>query len=179
MEKSDVLDEYGNLTGETKERSLVHKDGDWHRAVHIWFINSKGELLIQKRAAKKVNWPNHWDISVGGHVEAGQTTFTAAIREIKEETGFILTPEDLEFLFTQKHSSIHGGKNYNNNEFDETFLVSKEFDIDALSFSRDEISEFKFIPWRELKEKVAAKDPILVPHEQYKRLFKILEQKGY
>ena len=44
----DILDENGNKTGKTKLRSEVHRDGDWHKAVHIWIINNKGDILLQR-----------------------------------------------------------------------------------------------------------------------------------
>ena len=43
MELLDVIDEEGNVLG-TKDRKEVYKDGDLHRTVHIWIINSKKEL---------------------------------------------------------------------------------------------------------------------------------------
>ena len=51
----DILDENGNKTGQTKLRSEVHRDGDWHKAVHIWIFNDKGEALekIVERAFGK------------------------------------------------------------------------------------------------------------------------------
>ena len=37
-EEFDVLDARGWLTGRTKARSAVHRDGDWHAAVHVWIL---------------------------------------------------------------------------------------------------------------------------------------------
>ena len=34
----DVVDAGGNLTGIVKRRGDVHRDGDWHRAIHVWVI---------------------------------------------------------------------------------------------------------------------------------------------
>lgn len=177
MEKIDVLDENGNKTNQAETSDSVHRKGFWHRAVHIWFINSKGELLLQKRSAKKKSHPNEWDISAAGHVSAGQTPLEAALREIQEETGMILKPSDLEFLFTQKHAAER--KDYVNNEFDDVYLVKREIEVEALTFHPDEIAEFKLMPWRELKDKIETGDPGYVPHGQYKKLFEIIEQKGY
>ena len=40
-----------------KLRKEVHRDGDWHRAVHIWLLShSTNELLLQKRADDKDSW---------------------------------------------------------------------------------------------------------------------------
>lgn len=49
----DILDENGNKIGKTKLRSEVHRDGDWHKAVHIWILNNNGDVLLQRRCAKK------------------------------------------------------------------------------------------------------------------------------
>ena len=49
----DILDEQGNKTGKTKLRSEVHHDGDWHKSVHIWILNSKGDVLLQRRSLTK------------------------------------------------------------------------------------------------------------------------------
>jgi hypothetical protein len=37
------------LSGKSLPRKQVHATGTWHRAVHIWLYNSKGQILLQKR----------------------------------------------------------------------------------------------------------------------------------
>lgn len=44
----DALDENGNLTGVKKLRKEVHRDGDWHRTVHIWIINNDNESYYKE-----------------------------------------------------------------------------------------------------------------------------------
>lgn len=51
----DVLDEQGNPTGEIKSRRGIQKSGEWHKAAHVWIINSKGELLITRRSLNAVH----------------------------------------------------------------------------------------------------------------------------
>jgi isopentenyldiphosphate isomerase len=60
-------------------RGQVHRDGDYHRAVHVWiFAESTQQLLLQRRASCKDSWPNLWDISSAGHISAGDSSlFTA------------------------------------------------------------------------------------------------------
>ena len=48
----DILDENGKKTGKTKLRKEVHKDGDWHKAVHVWIINDKNEILLQRKIGR-------------------------------------------------------------------------------------------------------------------------------
>lgn len=50
-EKFDVLNEYGEFTGEIATRDECHKKGLWHRAVYAFIIDKKGNTLLQKRSA--------------------------------------------------------------------------------------------------------------------------------
>ncbi len=87
----DVVNADGTPTGRTKTRAAVHRDGDWHRAVHIWIagIDAAGSfLLMQRRSAGKDTWPGRLDITVGGHLSAGETR-AEAMREIEEEVGVV------------------------------------------------------------------------------------------
>ena len=100
-EKFDVLLENGEYSGKIETREKCHKDGLWHKAVALFIINSKDEVLLQKRSEKKKLWPNLWDITAGGHVLAGEFGFEAIIREIKEELGTNITKNDILFLELQ------------------------------------------------------------------------------
>jgi isopentenyl-diphosphate Delta-isomerase len=68
MEMIDILDESGKETGEIESREIVHSKGLWHKTVHVWILNHKGEFLFQKRSMKKETHPGLWDISCAGHV---------------------------------------------------------------------------------------------------------------
>ncbi|KAG5537379.1 hypothetical protein RHGRI_024721 [Rhododendron griersonianum] len=60
-------------------RGDVHRDGDYHRAVHVWiFSESTQELLLQRRADCKDSWPRLWDISSAGHISAGDSSLISA-----------------------------------------------------------------------------------------------------
>ena len=48
MENIEILDEKGKQLGIVKTREEVHSKGFWHKVVHIWIINSEGNLLLQK-----------------------------------------------------------------------------------------------------------------------------------
>ena len=45
----DVLNEKGEYTGKIETREKCHKDGLWHKAVVVFIINSKGQVLLQRR----------------------------------------------------------------------------------------------------------------------------------
>ena len=65
-------------TGKTAKRGDPLEEGTYRMVVHVCIFNSKGEMLIQKRADDIVRWPSYWDISVGGGARAGDTSRQAA-----------------------------------------------------------------------------------------------------
>ena len=75
-ERIDILTSTGQLTGKTCLKSEAHQKGLYHQTVHIWFYTDTKKILLQKRAAVKKVFPNHWDVSVAGHMGAGEKTIT-------------------------------------------------------------------------------------------------------
>jgi isopentenyl-diphosphate delta-isomerase type 1 len=84
----DVVDEHDVVIGQ-ETRGRVHAQNLRHRAVHIFVFNTAGDVLLQLRSATKDKFPNCWDSSCSGHVDAGEDYDTAAWRELREELGLI------------------------------------------------------------------------------------------
>jgi len=83
----DLVDLEGNPVGRAL-RSDCHGNPELlHQAVHVLVKNAKGELFLQKRSLEKDVQPGKWDMSVGGHVDAGEEPDAAALRELREELG--------------------------------------------------------------------------------------------
>lgn len=100
----DVVTEDGAPTGIVKRRADVHRDGDWHRAIHVWVygVDRDGPfMLLNLRSLQKDTMPGRLDVTVGGHLGAGETVIDA-FREIEEEIGASLDPETFGFLFLRK-----------------------------------------------------------------------------
>ena len=109
-EKFDVLNEWGEFTGKIATREKCHKDGLWHRAVYAFIVNDKKEVLLQRRSSNKKQWPNKWDVTIGGHVLAGEFGREALIREAKEELDIDIDDNDIKYLIGStfiKMSSIN------------------------------------------------------------------------
>jgi isopentenyldiphosphate isomerase len=175
MEYIDILNSNGQPTGKKKGKQAVHEDGDWHKTVHVWIINSKKELLLQKRAASLESHPNKWDISFAGHVSAGDDSEESVIREAEEEIGLNLDKKDFKYLFTTKHSGTQHNGAYINNEFSDVYIIEKDINIQKLKMLPDEVSEVKYIYYKDLEKRVNEEDDTLVKHEEeYKKLFKVL-----
>ncbi len=86
-ERFDVCDETGRPTGITAPRWLCHLLGLRHRAVHVLLLAPNGLFVLQVRSPNKAEWPGLVDVSVGGHLRAGQDYEAAAWREMEEELG--------------------------------------------------------------------------------------------
>lgn len=140
MELIDILTPDGAPTGLTKPKRDVHRDGDWHRAAHVWVVNGDGRVLLQRRALVKESWPGMWDISVAGHVSAGETPVEAVIREAYEELGLTIAPNELEPLGVLRyHCRLRD--DYVENEFHDAFLLRRDVDPAALTLDPLEVAE--------------------------------------
>ena len=161
MEYIDIFDENNNPTGKVKEKQQAHEDGNFHRTAHVWIINDKNELLLQKRSASKKSDPNCWDISGAGHIRAGESVIDGAIRELKEELGVEATEKDLNYIATIKST-----KNPKNMEFGYVYLLKCNKKIEEYTFEDDEVSEVKYVYFKDLERMVADRVEGLIIQEK-------------
>ena len=88
----DMYDADGIPKGYTKHRNEPLAPGEFHLVVHIWIRQSDGRYLITRRAKEK-GFPGMWECT-GGSAVAGDDSLSAALREVKEETGLTLHKEN-------------------------------------------------------------------------------------
>lgn len=172
MEYLDILNQKTGLpTGEKRERKEVHQKGLWHKVVHIWILNSKGEFLIQKRSPTKITYPNMWVMSCEGHSSTGDSSQEAAIRELSEELGLDVPVSDLKFLFSYKREA-QLKDDYIARHFIDVYLIQKDILLSELNLQTDEVSEVDWISVSDYKKKIKASDPTFrnYPNE-FPRLF--------
>lgn len=175
MEYLDILDKKGNKTGEIKTREEVHAKGYWHKAVYICIINSKGEILLQRRSKDKNIFPNKLDLSVGGHPVSGENELEGLKREVLEEIGLNLNNTKLEYLFTFSNKYTDG--KFIDNQYLDVYLAEMNFDINKLNLQKEEVSEVKKIYYKEFEKMLKNRNDEIVPFQKaWKKLCDILDK---
>ena len=102
MELFDLYTEDRVKTGRTMVRGTQVPKGFCRLVVHVCIFDPEGRMLIQQRQPFKQGWSNYWDMTVGGCAVAGDTSRTAAEREVREEIGLELDLSDVRPAQRQK-----------------------------------------------------------------------------
>tara|TARA_R110002167_G_scaffold147028_1_gene338988 strand:- start:3232 stop:3783 length:552 start_codon:yes stop_codon:yes gene_type:complete len=146
----DIVTEDGKLTGRKTLKSDIHSKGYFHNTAHVWLYTKKGEILLAQRATSKSICPLLWDVSVAGHVDAGELIIQAAIREVKEEINLDLIENDL-----QKIGVFECLQSYPNgiidNEFHHTFISELKVPLANLIPQKSEVEALKLVSLDEFK----------------------------
>lgn len=141
METWDILDENGNMTGKTITRGENLEDGEYHLVVHIWIINDKGEILIQKRPKNLKFASGKWAIT-GGSAIQGEDSITAACREAKEELGIDINP--IYKPISHKRNS----------DFTDIWVVKQEINLGDVKLQKEEVCDVKWVTIEELRDMI-------------------------
>ena len=146
MELVDLYDENRLPLGRTAERIGQKAPGEYRTVVHVCLFDAQGRMLIQHRAEGKTIWPGLWDVSVGGGVDAGETSRQAAEREFREELGCALNLRGLRPSVTV---NFDGG-------FDDFYLLTRdELKSQTLTLQQEEVQDAR---WASLEEILAMRD---------------------
>jgi len=99
-EKLNFFDENGKLVL-TAPKSTKYKENCnlYIKVVYIFIINNKNEILIQRKREDHTKL-NRWEIP-SGHVSSGESCEEAAKRELKEETGIMVTLKHIKTIKTE------------------------------------------------------------------------------
>tara|TARA_B110000483_G_C18193454_1_gene541980 strand:+ start:986 stop:1498 length:513 start_codon:yes stop_codon:yes gene_type:complete len=129
----------------TMEKMEAHQKGLLHRAFSVFILNSKGEMLIHRRALGKYHSPGLWTNTCCSHPRPNETVLDAANRRLDEEMGMGESLSEV-VSFVYHHKFDNG-------------LVEHEFDhiltgiSDALpSINEDEVDSYKYMGIEELEQ---------------------------
>ena len=156
----DVYDEDRNLTGKLHRRGCLLPAGSYHLVVHVWILNSDGKFLITKRSPNK-GFPNMWECT-GGSALAGDDSLTAALREVREETGLKLDMRKGDRVLTERKADY----------FRDVWLFRQEIDLSKVSLQEGETVDKRLADQKEILELFDR--GAFVPYDYLEALFSLI-----
>lgn len=84
-EQFPIVDTDGNVIGCATRRECHGGSMLLHPVVHLHVFGTGGRIYLQKRSMSKDIQPGKWDTAVGGHVDYGESVWSALMREAREE----------------------------------------------------------------------------------------------
>ena len=140
MELWDLYTNEREKTGLVMKRGEPMPKGYCRLVVHICVFNTAGELLIQHRHPEKGVFPSLWDLSAGGCAVSGETSRTAAARELFEELGIThdFTADTPAFTV------------YFEEGFDDYYFIKADLDPATLRLQAEEVTEVRYASYADV-----------------------------
>jgi 8-oxo-dGTP pyrophosphatase MutT (NUDIX family) len=136
-ELRDLYDEFSNVTNKTYHKGEEIPSGYYPMVVMIEIMNSKGELLMQKRSIKK---GGYWGVT-GGHPKSGETPYEGILTEVREELDLDFSNENI----IEFESGCDGECCF------KRYFLEKNIDFNDITIQEEELSEVKWFTIDELK----------------------------
>ena len=160
----EMLDLYhidGTPAGCELRRGELPPKGLYWRTCDVWLMNSRGELLVQRRALNKAAWPGWWCYH-GGAVQSGETDEAGCIRECTEELGLRPDMDHGGMIFTWVGE--HG--------LHQVWLFCQDAELSDLTLQQEEVADARWVTVAELRRMV--KEGEFVPTEYLPQLLQML-----
>lgn len=166
MELIDLYDSQKRNLHKTFDRfSGEPVKGEYKQTVHVWVLNSKGELLIQKRSDTRMRNPGKWAFT-GGGVDTGETSLQGAMRELKEELGIMTREKEMDFVASFKREHV----------FVDVWLTKRDILISDLKLQKEEVAEAKWVSIPELTKMIDNNEFVKSTKLYYQLFLQILEK---
>ena len=150
----------------TMPKMEAHEKAILHRAFSVFVMNTKGETMLQQRAAHKYHSPLLWTNTCCSHQRVGETNIIAGKRRLQEEMGFVTDLKEL-FSFIYKAPFDNG---LTEHELDHVMVG---YYNDKPVINTDEVADWKWMKPEDIKEDIS-KNP-----KDYTAWFKIIFEKFY
>lgn len=126
-----------------KEHSDVDYSTEIYRVSALWLTNSKGQVLLAKRAAVKDKDPGKWGPAVAGTLEDGETYGTNIYKEAEEEIGLTGVR-----FFEHKKVFMRYPRKY----FCQWYKASVDRGVEEFVLQADEVEELAWVKVVDLKQ---------------------------
>lgn len=146
MEQVVLVNDHDEETG-VMEKMEAHRTGSLHRAFSVLLFNSRGEMLLQKRAQTKYHSSGLWTNTCCSHPRPGESLEEAARRKLRQEMGIEANPR-FAFKFQYKAPLDNQLIEY---EIDHVFIG--QFDGEPV-LNEHEAEDWKFVDLHSLKQQI-------------------------
>lgn len=170
IEYFDVYDENKQLTGKTLPRKGTRlKEGEYQLIVLALIERPDHKFLITQRSMDKKWAAGSWEVSGGGAM-AGETSFQAVCREVKEEVGLDVSQAEGRVIYTYSNVDLERGDNY----FVDVYHFHMDYTEEEVVVQESEATGFKIVPFSEIT-KIHQESQFL----HYGRILEAFEAEGY
>lgn len=142
MEYFDLYTADRQPLGRKIQRGVQIPRGEYHIVVQIMTVNRKGEILLTQRVPQKTSG-GKWECS-GGCAVTGETSREAAVRELREETGLVVTTDEISLEWTLTTDSM----------LRDFYIVKKDARLESLMLQATEVCAAKWVSFERLEEMV-------------------------
>ena len=142
METWDLYTAEGQRTGMTMTRGEKVPEGYFHMVCDVLIRHTDGDYLLMLRSREKKVYPGRWESTCGGSALAGEDALTAALRELREETGIVL--DHLEEI----HCSVYS----HSNAIHHSFLGITDCSKNSITLQPGETEGYQWVSEAEFKE---------------------------
>ncbi len=161
----DIYDRNKVVTGRTMVKNDFNMEaGEYHLTVLAAVKNTDGYYLITRRVMSKSWAPGCWEVS-GGAVKAGETSYQAIVREVREETGLDVSNADGGYMFTYRRENPEEGDNY--------FVDVYEFEIgfadEDIRIQEEEVDGYMLARPEDIE--ALGRDGIFLHYDSIKEIF--------
>ena len=147
-----------------KKNDWILKDGEYHLSVLGVIHRPDGRFLITQRVMTKAWAPGWWEVS-GGAAQAGESSFTAVCREVKEEVGLDVSQCPGGLAYTYHRENPGEGDNY----FVDVYRFELDFKESDVQIQTEEAFGFKIATLDEIKELAA--QGVFLHYDSIKQVF--------
>jgi len=158
--------ENDDVLGPISKFDAHHKEGKFHRAFSVMLFDSSGRLLLQRRAAHKITFPNVWANSCCSHplhsdeemeLKDALGVKRAAVRKLEQELGIHPSQvpiEKFDFVTKMRYQARQDDE-WIEREVDHCLVIHADVDVNP---NPNEVSEIKWVSQEDLEEMLVADD---------------------
>lgn len=147
MEYIDIYNTDREKTGRQVPRKVYRLQPGEYMLVVIALVERPDHRFLITQRKKNKKWAaGDWEVS-GGGVRAGETSFQAVCREVREETGLDVSQADGGCVYSYQNTDPEGGDNY----FTDIYHFHMDFSEEDVVPQEEETEGFRVVPFDEIR----------------------------